>query len=199
MPEFILDMGSPEHARAFNALDSFTQGYIEALFFTDEERLCEESEGEREMPDVAVNVATMESRFIGGNSFGFADLAPEALAKIVADCAAFQAANRALLDEAYTRDYDEEQAGRDFWYTRNHHGVGYWDRKALEPDSDEYESWTSEMRAASARGDNAAWNDALARRNELKVASLGERLSKAAEAFRQVDSYVGDDGLVYLA
>lgn len=197
MPEFILDMGSPEHASAFNALDGFTRGYIEALFFTDEERLCEESDGERETPSVAINMATMESCFVGGNSFGFADLAPETLAKIIADCARFQEANRALLDEAYQRDYDDESAGRDFWYTRNGHGVGYWDREALETDdSEQYESLTDEMREAGY--DTPAWHAALAKRDALKNASIGERLSKAASACSGVDSCVGDDGLVYL-
>jgi len=162
MPEFILDLGSPDHARAFNALDSFTQGYIEALFFTDEERLCEESG--RDMPDVAIDLETMESRFVGGDSPGFADLAPDALAKIIADCAAFQTANSAMLERAYALGeaqmiYDEERAGRDFWYSRNGHGVGFWDRGLGE---------------------------------------VGDMLHKAAQSFRQVDSYVGDDGLVYL-
>lgn len=195
MPEFILDIGSPEHARDFNALDSFTQGYIEAMFFTDEEQLCEESG--RDMPAVAIDMATMESRFVGGNSPGFADLAPKALAAIVADCAAFQSANRALIDEATGRDnYDDESAGRDFWYTRNGHGVGYWDRKELEPDSDEYETLTAAM--VAARHNTPAWHAALKKRDAIKAASLGERLSTAARAFRGVDSYVGDDGLVYL-
>lgn len=30
--------------------------------------------------------------------------------------------------------YDETQAGRDLYYTRAGHGVGYWDREALEAD-----------------------------------------------------------------
>jgi hypothetical protein len=34
-----------------------------------------------------------------------------------------------MLQKAYTsHNYDVEKAGRDFWYTRNGHGVGYWDR-----------------------------------------------------------------------
>lgn len=194
MPEFILDTGTVETARAFAALDSFTQGYIEALFFTDEEQLCEESG--REMPAVAFNMATMESRFVGGDSPGFADLAPETLARIVADCAAFQATHAALLEEAYGRDYEADQAGRDFWYTRNGHGVGYWDRKELEPDSEEYEALTAEM--VANRDNNAAWGAACAKRSALKETGLGERLSKAARSFGNVDSLIGDSGLVYL-
>lgn len=196
MPKFILDHGSPEAAKQFAALDSFTQGYIEAMFFTDEERLCEESGCD--MPSVSFNTATMESRFVGGDSPGFGDLAPEALARIVADCAAFQQANTVLLAAAADRPgYDDTRAGHDFWYTRNGHGVGYWDRKELEDNSDEYESLTADMVAAGF--DTAAWSAALAKRKALTAESLGERLSTAARVFRGVDSYVGDDGKVYLS
>jgi hypothetical protein len=165
MPEFILDHGSPEAARAFNALDSFTQGYIEAMFFTEEDRLCEESQGDHEMPSVAVNLETMESRFVGGNSVSFADLAPSALALMIADCATFQNANAELLDRAYQLGeaqacYDDTCAGRDFWYSRNGHGVGFWDRGLGE---------------------------------------VGDNLDKAAKHFRAIDSYLGDDSLIYLA
>lgn len=194
MPEFVLDRGSPEASKQFAALDSFTQGYIEAMFFTDEERLCEESG--RDMPAVAFDTATMESRFVGGNSPGFGDLAPNALARIVIDCQAFQSQNVQLLTMAYARDYDAESAGRDFWYTRNGHGVGYWDRKELEDNSDEYESLTAEMVAAGF--DTATGGAALAKRQGLSAQSLGNRLAAAARQFRSVDSYVGDDGKVYL-
>lgn len=39
-------------------------------------------------------------------------------------CRGFQEANAGLLDKAGT----DEQNGRDFWYSRNGHGVGYFDR-----------------------------------------------------------------------
>lgn len=112
MPEFILDLGGQDTARQFRQLDEFTQGYIEAAFFTSEEQL--EADGV-EAP-------------------GFADLEPETLAQIVAECAAFQLGEASrLLEQAYaSHDYTAEQAGRDFWFTRNGHGVGYWDREELE-------------------------------------------------------------------
>ena len=164
MPEFVLDHGDAESAKVFRGLDSFTQGYIEAMFFTDEERLCEESEGRHIMPDVAVNLETMESRFVGGDSISFADLAPGALARIIDDCTAFQERYSAALDEATDdnriKGYDSEAAGRDFWYTRNGHGCGYWD------------------------GD---------------LGEVGDVLTKAAKTFSEVDSYIGDDGLIYLS
>lgn len=195
MPEFILDLGSSETAAQYRQLDSFTQGYIGAMFFTDEEQLCEESG--RDMPSVAIDTATMESRFVDGDSPGFADLAPEALRRIITDCEAFQEQNGALLDAACGRDgYDDTRAGHDFWYTRNGHGVGYWDRQELQDNTAEYEELTAVMVAAGH--DTAAWHAALVKRNELQSKSLGERLSAAARAFRGVDTYVGDDGRIYL-
>ena len=35
MPEFQLDLGTQQSAAAFNALDAFTRGYLEAAFFTE--------------------------------------------------------------------------------------------------------------------------------------------------------------------
>ncbi len=54
-------------------------------------------------------------------NYGIEDIAPETLASILEDCKAFQ--------EAHAEDIDGnvEQAGHDFWLTRNRHGAGYWD------------------------------------------------------------------------
>lgn len=205
MAQFQLDMsgvvaavtGNPKIRidAEWSDLDAFTQGYIEALFFTEEESLCEESNGARHMPDVAVNTVTMESHFVGGDSFGFSDLAPGALADVIADCEAFQRDNAATLAEAYTRDYDAAQAGRDYWFTRNGHGVGFRDRDALEPESAEYDRLTNAM--VDARRSNGDWDALLSQRNRLKAESLGERLSAACR-HQGVDAYLGDDGKVHL-
>lgn len=117
MPNFQLDRGSPEAARQFQALDSFTQGYIEAMFFT-----CtgtgDDAEGDLEHATVA-------------------ELAPSALQRIIADCQAFRDSlpkdghGRTWLDLAFDyapAGYDEQRAGNDYWYSRNGHGTGYWDR-----------------------------------------------------------------------
>lgn len=53
--------------------------------------------------------------------YDITDIAPEALAQADADCQAFLAAHAADIGDAY------EQAGHDFWLTRNHHGAGFWD------------------------------------------------------------------------
>jgi hypothetical protein len=86
-------------------LDAFTLAYIEALFFTDDERLKEEAE-ELGLED---------------KSFDQSDLAPETLSSIYDDCKRFQEKYWDLIK------HDIEQAGRDFWYNRNGHGCGFWD------------------------------------------------------------------------
>lgn len=56
-------------------------------------------------------------------SFGAEDIAPDTLAKMIEDCRRFQIRCESLL-----LDIDDEQAGHDFWLTRNRHGAGFWDR-----------------------------------------------------------------------
>lgn len=99
-------------------LDPFTQGYVEALFSDD-----------------ATQGAIMDEH--GRVRHGFADLAPETLARIIVDCAAFQALpamddqTGVFADEHNERD--RADAGHDFWLTRNGHGVGFWDGDWPEP------------------------------------------------------------------
>lgn len=110
MPEFILDHGSPDGAKRYRNQSSFVQGYIEAMFFTE----CHSDNPELEHATVA-------------------DLSDEAWGSIGKDCDAFKYSCPNMLALAYQQDdYSEEQAGRDFWFTRNGHGVGFWDREQLE-------------------------------------------------------------------
>lgn len=109
MPEFILDHGTREAGKRFQALDSFTQGYIQAMFFT--------NTGDPDDSERGMQHATL------------AELSEQGWKKIEANCAAFQEANKADLEEACdVTGYDEERAGNDYWYTSQGHGVGYWDR-----------------------------------------------------------------------
>lgn len=131
MPEFILDHGSTESAAEFRKLDSFTQGYLEALFFT--------STGTGDDGDMSN--ATL------------ADLAPETWNRILSDCAKFQAMCPVDLDEACDEarinGYDMASAGRDFWFTRNGHGVGFWEQDGA--------CWDSLDRAAESFGNVDAY------------------------------------------
>lgn len=52
------------------------------------------------------------------------DIAPETLARMAEDCAAFQADNREDLDAC---GLSLERQGQDFWLNRNGHGSGFWD------------------------------------------------------------------------
>lgn len=108
MAEFILDHGTYEASQAFKALDSFTQGYFEAMFFTE----CHSDNPELD-------------------EAAFSDLVPDTLAAIIEECRDFQKLAAADLEKAYDyapAHYDAERAGNDFWYTRNGHGTGFWDR-----------------------------------------------------------------------
>ena len=94
------------------ALDEFTRAYIECALWS----------------------STDEDSKSLDASYSVADLAPETLDSMVKDCRDFQesfAELLALAYEKYTHSPDwihEEQAGHDFWLTRNRHGAGFWDR-----------------------------------------------------------------------
>src|SRR3954470_9354792 len=88
-----------DHAK----LDQFTIAYIEAALW------CESDED-----GTALDRTGLE-------------LSPEAAKSMADDCARFQAANRTLLDQANDEGNDDAQLGHDFYFTRNHHGVGYWE------------------------------------------------------------------------
>lgn len=79
-------------------LDSFTQAYVETA-----------------LSDEPLD-----------KNYSVSDIAPDTLAKMVADCAKFQAENET---PEYSLDgqLDSELAGHDFWLTRNYHGAGFWD------------------------------------------------------------------------
>lgn len=82
-------------------MDAFTQAYITAALWSSHDDADE---------------------YLDAN-YTVSDLAPETIIQMSADCAAFCADNAALLE-----GLDSEQAGHDFWLTRNGHGAGFWDR-----------------------------------------------------------------------
>lgn len=58
-------------------------------------------------------------------NFSRSDIAPKALARIIADCATFQRENAEMLAIS---GLNEEQSGHDFWLSRYGHGAGFFDR-----------------------------------------------------------------------
>jgi len=95
------------------------------------------------------------------------DLAPATLAKMSADCEAFQAQAGEIISAAIETgavkcgpDFNErERAAHDFWLTRNGHGAGFWDGDWPEP--------------------------------------MAAQLTEIAHSFGACDLYAGDDGLLY--
>ena len=94
-------------------IKDFTLGYIECALWS--------ARGEDGEP-------------LDSNQDGADALAPETLARIEQDCAAFVAANKSDLAK-YTERWPLSQyhsasecAGHDFWLTRVGHGAGFWDR-----------------------------------------------------------------------
>lgn len=133
MPEFVLNLDGDNNVPAYEHLPALVQGYIEALFFTESNEMFDSAEWNSPTVQKALEEGTVSGSI--PKDAGYADLDPATLAEILADCKAFEESAADLLAIAYTRgDYDEIQAGRDFWFTRNGHGVGFWDRQQLDAD-----------------------------------------------------------------
>lgn len=63
------------------------------------------------------------------DTYGPDDISEQTLAQMRGDCEAFTRDNAADLELYYSGlDYGPEQAGHDFWLTREGHGAGFWDR-----------------------------------------------------------------------
>jgi hypothetical protein len=111
MPQFVLNT-PPVKAHPFYALSSFERGYVEAMFFTNGDT---GDENEWHLNDLGVERLTLAS-----------------IASIKSTCADFLASlmpdGRTASEWIDDEQGDDEQAGRDFWFTRQGHGVGFWDR-----------------------------------------------------------------------
>lgn len=99
------------------------------------------------------------------------DLTDDAWRSFREDVTAFVESNAADV-AAWVRafDGDVEQVGHDLWLTRNGHGAGFWDRFYGDEPRD------------------------VVSGESLSV--IGERLSKAAHVWGEVELYVGDDGMI---
>jgi len=103
------------------------------------------------------------------DNYDEADLSPEALERMLADCAHFESEQGEVIREAietgevrFGPDFGAlGRAGHDFWLTRNGHGAGFWDGGWPKPMADE--------------------------------------LTKAAKAFGGCDLYAGDEGKLHLS
>lgn len=92
------------------ALNEFTMAYVMAALFTFEE-----------------NPPQGEYSTSGRFQELFPLIDPRTLYKMIEDCTAF-------LAQADLTDYPQKQAGYDFWFTRNGHGVGFWEEDYGTPE-----------------------------------------------------------------
>ena len=87
-------------------MDKFTQSYVTCALWSTNDNSDEQ----------------------GGNpldqNYDYTDFSDELTQRVANDCAAFQAQCDELISEDIA---DWEQAGHDFWLTRNGHGAGFWD------------------------------------------------------------------------
>ena len=91
-----------------NEYDPFLQGYLDAALFTTDEN-----------PPSGVDYVSS-----GRADEMYGKLPEWFIEQAKKDCAKFIVENCELL----TKAGDPSQNGADFWFTRNHHGVGFWDR-----------------------------------------------------------------------
>ena len=99
----------------------FMEAYLEALIFTEEERLDEQY------------AEWCEEHDKDDSGWGTTDITVSSLKRIIKDCKDFEkACEKAGLD---LEKWGETQAGHDFWLTRNGHGAGFWDRGKKDGDA----------------------------------------------------------------
>lgn len=67
-------------------------------------------------------------------NYCIADIDDDTYASMIDDCERFQRENADILAEAYQQHFHhspdsspDDQAGQDFWLTRNGHGCGFWE------------------------------------------------------------------------
>ncbi len=132
------------------ALDTFTRAYVECALWSstcdpfgtcpdcdkEDQVLCRWNE---EQEHVCAECSERETNYEPpmDQNYSVEDLAPETLARMVADCERFQRENAELLISEYcpsqVDNTIDRQAGHDFWLTRNGHGSGFWDGDWTEP------------------------------------------------------------------
>ena len=160
-------MGKRRKVHPFNDLDNFAKGYVEAMFFT--------------------NCDTGDEREDSANRLGVKRLTRASVAAIARDCKAFLShvmPDGCRVTQWLARvadDYSEEQAGRDFWFTRQGHGVGFWDREELRRDL-----WTATAAEIAADKTLGGWVLADDTEERQFMGVLGDEITAAAESFGEV-------------
>lgn len=145
MPEFRLPLNSTESHEWFDALPDIARGYVEAAFFCGVQFGGEDGEPceidglgpanlDREDRESLVadalrfwieNAETLDAAENGSpvcpNCGADREKDPDGVRRYCPGCG----------EEREPESYDLAQAGRDFWFSRNGHGVGFWSREEI--------------------------------------------------------------------
>ena len=117
-------------------INKILSGYIEAALFTEEERLesdrtesdynpYNDDDAEDEMEKLIMITNNFKHKPF--ESFTRQDITPNSLITAYSDIKKFLAMAGDSVDEAIESN-GLDQLGMDIWYTRNHHGSGFFDR-----------------------------------------------------------------------
>lgn len=144
--------------------DSFVEAYIEMLLWSEH--------------DLA------EDGSIGENfeDYDASDIAPDSLAEIKTDCAAFVA----LAERIFGTRVSSSSFAHNFCLTRNGHGAGFWDGDFDYLDSD------PEILAKLESDEFAHWT-----RGTLGSSKSARTLTSMAKSFGRQSLYLGDDGRLH--
>lgn len=93
------------------SLESFTRAYLDCALWSS---------------SIGPGHDCAEDTSLQSAGYDLDDMAAESLATMREECKAFYDANVS----AWGEHWSDEQAGHDYWLTRNRHGAGFWDRYA---------------------------------------------------------------------
>jgi hypothetical protein len=99
MPAFQLN----NTGRAYDSLSGFAKAYVEAMFFTN----CDSGDEANRLGTSRLTIATLNA--------------------IATDCIDFQNDNAATIAECLAAGKTLDSIAHDFWFTRQGHGVGFWE------------------------------------------------------------------------
>jgi hypothetical protein len=104
--------------------DPFMNAYLECIVFTEESLLEDEWSSYREQLEADSDEELDLPDYL---DWSYSDIDAKSLKEIIADCEGFMD-ECAEADIDLEEDWGLEEAGHDFWLTRNGHGAGFWDR-----------------------------------------------------------------------
>jgi len=179
-PEGAKNINSFHHQNLIDKLDTFTNAYITAALFTSTDNLTynhgdKKDEFDPEYDDDEKSGVEDNGGEPLDKKYTINDIDLKTLIKMVKDCREFKKKYEELYESA---GWDDEQAGHDFWLTRNGHGAGFWSRDSSELNN----------------------SDLFQQGGDEAIEQVGKLLTKAAKSYGEYNLYLGDgesDGTIF--